>query len=81
VPLVEQELLTLPEHVVLSVLLRLTDSDYPFGIFKLFFNKTYLILHKIVLDGNEHDRYRKKRYNNKVIFIENKHVNIHVFLP
>ena len=71
VPLVEQELLTLPEHqsssqvfsvvrftrslvlcvcfvdhylsfvlfllyIVLSVLLRHTDSDYPFGIFKLF---------------------------------------------
>ena len=73
-PLVEQELLTLPEHLsspldfsevrvtrslvlfvcfvdrclsfctfsfglVLSVLLRYTDSDYPFGIFKLFLNK------------------------------------------
>ena len=72
VPLVGQELLTLPEHLsspplfsevrvtrslvlcvcfvdrylsfcpfslatVLSVLLRYTDSDYPFGIFKLFF--------------------------------------------
>jgi hypothetical protein len=24
--------------IVLSVLLRYTDSDYPFGIFKLFFN-------------------------------------------
>ena len=59
VPLVEQELLTLPEHlspptvfsfghcvvcpfvlfllaIVLSVLLRFSDSDYPFGIFKLF---------------------------------------------
>ena len=68
-PLVEQELLTLPEHtsshpvfsavprsldlcvcfvdcclsfrpfvlaIVLSVLLRITDYDYPFGIFKLF---------------------------------------------
>jgi hypothetical protein len=49
---VEQELLTLPEHlssspvvcpfvlfllvIVLSVLLRFTDSDYLFGIFKLF---------------------------------------------
>ena len=71
VPLVEEELLTLPEHlssppvfggvrvtrslvlcvcfvdpclsfcafrlaIVLSVLLRFTDYDYPFGIFKLF---------------------------------------------
>ena len=67
-PLVEQEQLTLPQHlslppvlsgvrvtrslllcvcfvdlfvlflldIVLSVLLRYTDSDYPFGIFKLF---------------------------------------------
>jgi len=44
--LVEQELLTLPEHlnsilfllvILLSVLLRYTDSDYSFGIFKLFF--------------------------------------------
>jgi hypothetical protein len=25
---------------VLSVLLQFTDSDYPFGIFKLFFRKT-----------------------------------------
>jgi len=84
VPLVEQELLTLPEHlsspsgfsgvratrllvlyvcfvdrclsfcfflfttvlsvlllltIVLSVLLRYTDSDYPFGILKLFYRK------------------------------------------
>ena len=56
VPLVEQELLTLPEYsifsfmcmfcrslfilfllvIVLSVLFRFTDSDYPFDIFKLF---------------------------------------------
>jgi len=69
VPLVEQELLTLAEHmsshpvfsvvrvtvlwvcfvdrclsffllaIVLSVL-RFTDSDYPFGIFKLFFKRS-----------------------------------------
>jgi hypothetical protein len=30
--------------IVLSVLLRFTDSDYPFGIFKLF-------LHYIFIDG------------------------------
>ena len=49
VPLVEQELLTLPVSwivvcpfvlfllaIVLSVLLRYTDSNYPFGTFKLF---------------------------------------------
>ena len=58
--LVEQELFTLPEHlssipgffagfvslslaIVLSVL-RFTDSDYPFGIFKLF-----LLINKICL--------------------------------
>jgi len=29
-----------PLATVLSVLLQFTDSDYPFGIFKLFFNKT-----------------------------------------
>ena len=69
VPLVEQELPTLPEHmgspaafsgarvirslvfllaIVLSVLLRFTDSDYPFGIFwplccLFFFNLWILI--------------------------------------
>jgi hypothetical protein len=32
--------------IVLSVLLRYTDSDYPFGIFKLFF-KTILILRRL----------------------------------
>ena len=40
---------TLPDHtdiaffllaIVLSVLLRYTDSDNPFGIFKLFFHQT-----------------------------------------
>jgi len=75
VPLVEQELATLPEHlsspplftrvdatrsfmcmlcrllfnpfvlflsaIVLSVLLRYTDSDYLFGIFKLFLLKSF----------------------------------------
>jgi len=78
VALVEQELITLPEHlsslpvcsgvrvtrsfvlcvcfvdrfcpfvpflltIVFSVLLRFTDSDYPFGIFKLFFAYALLI--------------------------------------
>jgi len=59
VPLVEQELLTLPEHLSLppvfsavrvtrslvfvhSVLLQYTDSDCPFGIFKLFFQVSTL---------------------------------------
>ena len=75
--LVEEELLTLPEHpssppvfsgvratrslvlcvcfvdvvcpfvlfllaIALSVLLRYTDSDHPFGIFKLFINQYYV---------------------------------------
>ena len=82
--LVEQELLTLPEHlssplvlvgfvllslqfyvyvlqivvcpfvlfllaIVLSVLLRYTDSDYPFGIFKLFLSimmRDFVLTHK-----------------------------------
>jgi len=30
-------------HVVLSDLLRFTDSDYPFGIFKLFLLTFFLI--------------------------------------
>ena len=100
VPLVEQELPTLPEHlntptifsgfvlldlqfymyflqivvcpfvlfllaIVLSVLLRYTDSDYPFGIFKLFLHSftsptsrallhgtPYLIFHeRLMLEG------------------------------
>jgi hypothetical protein len=60
VPLVEQELLTLPEHlssppvfsgvrvtrslaIVLSVLRRYTNSDCPFGIFKLFSHPMHVI--------------------------------------
>jgi len=79
VPLVEQELLTIPQHlswppvfswvrvnrslvlcvcfvdrclsfctfsIVLSVLLRFTDSDYHFGIFKLFLCK-YVIIYVV----------------------------------
>jgi len=56
VPLVEQELLTLPEHlsthfllaIVLFVLLRYTDSCYPFGIFKLFLRYLCLFAHSSV---------------------------------
>jgi hypothetical protein len=29
--------------IVLSVLLRFTDSDYPFGIFKLFLSPVYFL--------------------------------------
>jgi len=36
---VEQELLTLPEHMS-SVFLRFTASDYPFDIFKLFLTQS-----------------------------------------
>ena len=39
--------------IVLSVLLRYTDSDYPFGIFKLFSSiKTYhiIISSRIIID-------------------------------
>ena len=75
VPLVEQELLTLPEHlssppvfsgvritrslvcpfvlfllaIVLSVLLRYTVSDCPFGIFKLFLHYERQIDSEIIL--------------------------------
>jgi hypothetical protein len=35
--------------IVLSVLLRYTDSDYPFGIFKLFFSKQVDIISIIIL--------------------------------
>ena len=39
--------------IVLSILLRLTDSDYPFGIFKLFFyNKT--IRHQYTISSIKH---------------------------
>jgi hypothetical protein len=34
-----------PLAIVLSVLLRYTDSDYPFGIFKLFFLFTWRKVH------------------------------------
>ena len=49
VPLVDQELITLPVHlaIVLSVLLRYTDSDYPFGIFKVFFLHTWVLSDKL----------------------------------
>ena len=37
--------------IVLSVLLRYTDSDYPFGIFKLFLNiNTVKKLETVLLD-------------------------------
>jgi hypothetical protein len=93
VPLVEQELLTLPGHIssprfllmgfvlldllfmcmfcrslfvlfrlaiVLSVLLRFTDSDYPFGIFKFFlhiptrisYQKIYILQHTFLLKSH-----------------------------
>ena len=53
VPLVDQELPTLPEHlsiyflltIVLFVLLRYTDSNYPFGSFKLFLRYLCLFTH------------------------------------
>ena len=86
--LVEQELLTLPEHlrsspglsgvrvtrslvlyvcfvdcclsfctfllaIVLSVLLRYTDSDYPFGIFKVFFLGYYQVCYFVLTDGSK----------------------------
>jgi hypothetical protein len=35
--------------IVLSVLLRFTDSDYPFGIFKLLFYIHHLLLRSKVL--------------------------------
>jgi len=34
-----------PLAIVLSVLLQYTDSDYPFGIFKLFLNTDYNFYH------------------------------------
>ena len=43
--------------IVLSVLLRYTDSDYPFGIFKLFFNR----------DGQHFNQYHKT--NNHLSYI------------
>jgi hypothetical protein len=87
VSLVEQELLTLPEHprsypgfsgvrvtrslvlyvcfvdcclffctfllaIVLSVL-RYTDSDYPFGIFKLFFLGYYQVCYFVLTEGSK----------------------------
>ena len=35
--------------IVLSVLLRLTDSDYPFGIFKLFLWCAYITLKNFIM--------------------------------
>ena len=49
--------------ILLSVLLRFTDSDYPFGIFKLFL---YFSAHKIVIKNNMvyHHRHAHYRFFN-----------------
>ena len=38
--------------IVLSVLLRLTDSDYPFGIFKLFLSKNDILVEEQSIQPN-----------------------------
>jgi hypothetical protein len=38
----------LDQAIVLSLLFRLTNSDYPFGIFKLFFGKYYMHAFSII---------------------------------
>ena len=39
--------------IVLSVLLRYTDSDYPFGIFKFFFSQNYFFaIHSLLMLQN-----------------------------
>jgi len=41
---------------VLSVLLRYTDSDYPFGIFKLFY------VSEVILMSARHSRHHMSEY-------------------
>ena len=97
VPLVEQELLTLPEHlssprslilcvmfcrswfilfvlfllaIVLSVLLHIMDSDYPFGVYKLFFLSILaLFLSKtlIIMTTKSHCKLPSCRYIAKLL--------------
>jgi hypothetical protein len=64
--------------IVLSVLLRYTDSDYPFGIFKLFSSiKTYhiIISSRIIIDwliisvDNDGNVYVVGRMSNNVVVI------------
>jgi hypothetical protein len=43
--------------IVLSVLLRFTDSDYPFGIFKLFLKRN--LLNQVFLNGKLKSSFRK----------------------
>jgi hypothetical protein len=47
--------------IVLSVLLRYTDSDYPFGVFKLFFIQT--------LDLTQHSFYFSKSQDNSYFLL------------
>jgi hypothetical protein len=43
--------------IVLSVLLRYTDSDYPFDIFKLFFHQNVELLRYILSAKQNHECY------------------------
>jgi hypothetical protein len=47
--------------IVLSVILRYTDHDYPFGIFKLFLNQTLFWLSNISTLNVPDEGYFRKR--------------------
>ena len=50
--------------IVLSLLLRYTDSDYPFGIFKLFLDKDLALHRKLTIEQYElHQKKKTKKKN------------------
>jgi len=51
--------------IVLSVLLRYTDSDYPFGIFKLFLDKDFALHRKLTIEQYELHKKKNKNKNQK----------------
>jgi hypothetical protein len=58
--------------IVLSVLLRYTDSDYPFGIFKLFFYFNE-IAKNTILSEQIREQVNFQRDDDEVRFILDKH--------
>jgi hypothetical protein len=58
-PQVEQELLVIPEHL---------DSDYPYGIFKLFFKRSK---QKPYIQGQSEESKRKDKLWSTKHFMEN----------
>jgi hypothetical protein len=63
----------LPLVIVLSVLLRYTDSDCPFVIFKLFFTLTYIYFPFVtILHARFYDNSKYRHVTDRCIFLAKK---------